>query len=77
MQHFLLLFILSGIIFFINIVKHELYWYTVILIVCSVKCAWVEKSNKRDTTDRAKRGVWDEKRGKERKKKKISIVFCT
>ena len=36
-----------------------------------------EKSNKRDTTDRAKRGVWDEKRGKERKKKKISIVFCT
>ncbi len=38
---------------------------------------WYEKSNKRDTTDRAKRGVWDEKRGKERKKKKISIVFCT
>lgn len=35
------------------------------------------KWNKRDTTDRAKRGVWDEKRGKERKKKKISIVFCT
>ena len=39
--------------------------------------AWNEKQNKRDTTDRAKRGVWDEKRGKERKKKKISIVFCT
>ena len=37
----------------------------------------LEKQNKRDTTDRAKRGVWDEKRGKERKKKKISIVFCT
>ena len=38
---------------------------------------WLGKWNKRDTTDRAKRGVWDEKRGKERKKKKISIVFCT
>ena len=37
----------------------------------------IGKWNKRDTTDRAKRGVWDEKRGKERKKKKISIVFCT
>ena len=39
--------------------------------------SWLGKWNKRDTTDRAKRGVWDEKRGKERKKKKISIVFCT
>ena len=39
--------------------------------------SWHGKWNKRDTTDRAKRGVWDEKRGKERKKKKISIVFCT
>ena len=42
-----------------------------------INSGWYGKWNKRDTTDRAKRGVWDEKRGKERKKKKISIVFCT
>ena len=48
-----------------------------IATVTAARFPWYEKWNKRDTTDRAKRGVWDEKRGKERKKKKISIVFCT
>ena len=54
-----------------------LYLKKVFFCVPGLGGAWIEKWNKRDTTDRAKRGVWDEKRGKERKKKKISIVFCT